>query len=100
MSRQQKPSRPRRWTADPGRTCPSGYRMIASMMRADGHQVSTSTVQLGPPPSKSTCSATPTMLCDPAEPSNAHRVRLTSPFGHCDQQVALADPLVDWEVLR
>jgi transposase InsO family protein len=33
-----------------------------------------------PSPSKSTCSATPTTLCDPTRPStNAHHARLTSP---------------------
>jgi transposase InsO family protein len=51
-------------------------------------------------PSKSTCSATPTTLCDPTRPStNAHHARLTSPSDTAISVWPLADPLLDWEVL-
>jgi transposase InsO family protein len=53
-----------------------------------------------PWPSKSTCSATPTILCDPTRPStNAHHARLTSPSNTAIGVWPLADPLLDWEVL-
>jgi transposase InsO family protein len=51
-------------------------------------------------PSKSTCSATPTTLCDPTRPStNPHHARLTSPSDTAISVWPVADPLLDWEVL-
>ncbi|WP_328667389.1 hypothetical protein OG905_10075 [Streptomyces sp. NBC_00322] len=50
--------------------------------------------------SKSTCSATPTMLCDPTRPStHAHHARLTSPSNTAMSVWPSADPLCDWKVL-
>jgi transposase InsO family protein len=44
------------------------------------------------PSSKSTCSATPTTLCDPTRPStNAHHARLTSPSNTAISVWPLAD---------
>jgi hypothetical protein len=73
-----------------------GELSLAEAARRHGVSSATAT----PSPSKSTCSATPTTLCDPTRPStNAHHVRLTSPSNTAISVWPLADPLLDWEIL-
>lgn len=92
MSRQQKPSR--QVSVD------EQIQVVLAVLKGELSLAEAARRHGVSSPSKSTCSATPTTLCDPTRPStNAHHVRLTSPSNTAVSVWPLADPLLDWEVL-